>query len=189
MPQTSAFSWYTPFRPYIWNSPLNQPSKFKKSDNSKAKKSLHHKSHQMWSCCMSAPCKSLAPRMLATFVLARSLYLARVSNVWPVTAGFYLLLFIFFKYVCTHVCNSWASTLALSSSGFTAAKHFLLFSFFSRSVYYSCVSMHACNLCACMLTLSGLGFTFSTCLLVPKSIFFSSYAPQGTGCFFNWASP
>ena len=30
MPRTSAFSWYTPFRSYIWNSPLNQPSKFKK---------------------------------------------------------------------------------------------------------------------------------------------------------------
>ena len=30
MPRTSAFSWYTPFRSYIWNSPLNQPSKLKK---------------------------------------------------------------------------------------------------------------------------------------------------------------
>ena len=30
MLRTSAFSWYTPFRSYIWNSPLNQPSKLKK---------------------------------------------------------------------------------------------------------------------------------------------------------------
>ena len=30
IPPTSAFSWYTPLRSYIWNSPLNQPSKFKK---------------------------------------------------------------------------------------------------------------------------------------------------------------
>ena len=28
--RTSAFSWYPPFRSYIWNSPLNQPSKLQK---------------------------------------------------------------------------------------------------------------------------------------------------------------
>ena len=37
MPRTSAFSWYTPFRSYIWNSPLNQPSKFKKKWHGSAK--------------------------------------------------------------------------------------------------------------------------------------------------------
>ena len=37
MPPTSAFSWYTPFRLYIWNSPLNQPSKFQKKWHGSAK--------------------------------------------------------------------------------------------------------------------------------------------------------
>ena len=41
IPRTSAFSWYTPFRSYIWNSPLNQPSKLKKVTFSRPKKSTN----------------------------------------------------------------------------------------------------------------------------------------------------
>ena len=36
--RTSAFSWYPPFRSYIWNSPLNQPSKLQKKWQPQGKK-------------------------------------------------------------------------------------------------------------------------------------------------------
>ena len=45
--RTSAFSWYTPFRSCIWNSPLNQPSKKKNKWHLEGKKSIQEKSHYM----------------------------------------------------------------------------------------------------------------------------------------------